>query len=890
VERTYDSLGRPITQQAPDGGVTRRGYDAAGHITSVSDPLGHATHYEYDAAGRPTRVTDARGGQTRSEYDGNGYVTAIIDPVGVRTEFDRDAKGRPTAVRFAGGATSTMAYDGNGRLTSRVDPLGNTTTWAYDATGMLQQVTDALGQTTSYERNEEGSITKITEANGAETRLVNDRFRRMVQQTLPLGQTEDRTYDVSGHLVARTDFAGQTSSFAYDAGNGFLTNRTAEDGTTHAFTYSTAGQITSATNENGTWHYQYDAMGRYSRVTEPDGRQVSYTYDLAGRLTAITTPTGTTRYTYDELDRLTGMTDPLGRVTTWTYDAASRLTGSTHANGTTSEYTYDARGLLAAIAHRDGGGTVLFGEIYTRDLRGRITQVERNDGSRVQYAYNAVGWLTSETVTPAGGGAAQTTSYTYDAVGNRTAVTDASGTRPVTCDANGRLFSDGIYTYTYDDNGNVTRRSSAGETLDFAYDGFGKLVRVTRTGGTGPRAIEYRYDPMGALVARVADGVTEKYLVDRAALFHRVLEESDGGGTVTARNFFGVGPELREVGGAWIVLHGDHLSSTRLVTGPTGGLGSQYDYDAFGNLRAAVADNNPYRFAGERYDAGTGAIDLRARFYWPNAGRFLQMDPAAPDPSDQRTIHRYLYASNDPVNLVDPSGRQFDLGSVLISLSISINMMQSFFKYEAIALFMVFAMAGGLEIFDFPAGGPDGSMESRGGAQAFGLGLAVEVWNFNKVPHGRAAFAYAGVSLPFDILSANVGVGEFYVWESRTPNNYEGAFMAFVFSASYLTQVKSRFPRLPVGVGIQGSFEMFFSPIPSADIDESSPTFATYLQSHGIGLGISAVASYGGRGVGGGIGWSFTDYWIIWAQSEKYCKSTRYNRIFGEQTEFDPPR
>ncbi len=882
IERAYDGLGRVIRQKAPDGSETWRSYDAAGRIATTTDPLGRVTHYEYDAAGRPVKVVDPKGSQALSEYNGNGHLTARVDPTGVRTEYDRDAKGRATAVRLPGGTAVTLHYDGEGNVSQSVDALGNIASWTYDGTGLLQQVTDALSHTTTYTRNEEGSLTGITDASGNRTALLNDRYRRMIGQTLPLGQTESRTYDSNGHLVGRTDFAGAVSTFTYGA-NGLLSGRTAADGTTHAFTYAASGRMTSATNENGTWQYQYDAVGRYTRIIEPNGRDVRYTYDAAGRLTAITTPSGVTSYAYDELGRMVGMLDPAGRQATWAYDAASRLTASAHANGTSTQYTYDARGLLAAVTDRSAGATVLFSETYTRDLNGRITRADRDDGTRTDYVYNGVGWLLSETLTPAGGGAAQVTSYTYDAVGNRLTVTDGAGPRAVVCDANGRLLSDGATTYTYDGNGNVTRRSGAGETLDFAYDGFGKLTGVTRTGGTGPHSIEYRYDPLGALVARVVDGVLETYLVDRVAPFSRVLEEADASGTVTARNFFGPRLETREVGGAWSVLHADHLGSVRLVTGAAGLPGSRYDYDAFGNPRTVVTDSNPYRFAGEVYDAAIGAVNLRARFYWPQAGRFLQMDPAAPDVSDARTLHRYLYAGNDPVSLIDPSGRQFDMVSLMVGISISTDLMGTFYKAEASMLFVVFAMAGGFEIFDFP-GDPDAYMLGRGGVQLAGMGLAYEKWNFVDVPNGQAAFGSSGFSLPFDILSGSVGlITNFKAWEAPTPPGGEGPQMGFSFSASYAYDLKARIPRLPVGVGVAGSIEMSFSVMPSTDADPDSSTYGTSLQSHSIGYGVTASASYGGGGASAGVGWSFANLWLIWAKDGKWCGNTAWNPVFGDQ-------
>ena len=47
----------------------------------------------------------------------------------------------------------------------------------------------------------------------------------------------------------------------------------------------------------------------------------------------------------------------------------------------------------------------------------------------------------------------------------------------------------------------------------------------------------------------------------------------------------------------------------------------------------------------------------RARYYNSLTGRFLGRDPLGGKPIDPKTLHKYLYAGGDPVNRIDPSGR-----------------------------------------------------------------------------------------------------------------------------------------------------------------------------------------------------------------------------------------
>src|SRR5262249_42931266 len=83
-------------------------------------------------------------------------------------------------------------------------------------------------------------------------------------------------------------------------------------------------------------------------------------------------------------------------------------------------------------------------------------------------------------------------------------------------------------------------------------------------------------------------------------------------------------------------------------------------FDAFGNTVASTGSLvNPIGYRGERFDATLGQYDLRARFYDPQTARFAEMDPFAGDVANPITLHRYLYAGDDPVNHLDPTGRDF---------------------------------------------------------------------------------------------------------------------------------------------------------------------------------------------------------------------------------------
>ncbi len=59
---------------------------------------------------------------------------------------------------------------------------------------------------------------------------------------------------------------------------------------------------------------------------------------------------------------------------------------------------------------------------------------------------------------------------------------------------------------------------------------------------------------------------------------------------------------------------------------------------------------NAVSFTGHQFDAATGLVYARARYYDPTIGRFLSQDPEA-------AINPYVYAFDAPLEFTDPTGR-----------------------------------------------------------------------------------------------------------------------------------------------------------------------------------------------------------------------------------------
>jgi RHS repeat-associated protein len=100
----------------------------------------------------------------------------------------------------------------------------------------------------------------------------------------------------------------------------------------------------------------------------------------------------------------------------------------------------------------------------------------------------------------------------------------------------------------------------------------------------------------------------------------------------------------------------DAHGSVRALTDDTGQILSVGHYDAYGIPLATAGTRSNFGYNGEYYDPDLGLIYLRARFYDPTTGRFLNRDPYQGALEDPMSLNSYQFAGADPVNQIDPSG------------------------------------------------------------------------------------------------------------------------------------------------------------------------------------------------------------------------------------------
>jgi RHS repeat-associated protein len=411
---------------------------------------------------------------------------------------------------------------------------------------------------------------------------------------------------------------------------------------------------------SGSTTYTYDTRNRLLTKGSPAGT-LTYTYDPAGNVATIrsSNTNGTSvDYAWDDANRLTSVTDNrAGGVTTSAYTATGRPSTLLQPSGVGATYSYDTRDRVTSLAWARGANPTFGSWSYGFNDRGQRTSVTDVTGRHVAYGYDAVSRLTSETITndPQGAPGNGELSYTLDPAGNRltrSSTLAALGAQSFSYDVNDQLTTD-----SYDANGNTT--SSDGHA--YGYDFENRLI--SKDGG----AVTIVYDGDGNRVAKTVGGVTTKYLVDdlNPTGYLQVLEEVSGGAVQVGYTYGTMVVSQRRVsaGGAMSYYGYDAHGNVTFLTDAAGNVTDTYDYDAWGNVVASTgATPNTRLYVGEELDPDLGLLNLRARQYSPATGRFSTVDPVMGKPMAPLSFNRYLYAASDPVNAVDPTGRESILG------------------------------------------------------------------------------------------------------------------------------------------------------------------------------------------------------------------------------------
>jgi RHS repeat-associated protein len=611
INYTYDTAGNLTSETDAAGNKTTYTYDALGRRLTKVSPRGYAkggkaseftTTYTYDAAGNRLTATDPLGHKRKSTYDANGNVGIVTDANEKQTTYSYDASNQRISVTRADGRIEKTAYDGNGNVLSNTNGLEKTNSYTYNPLDQRASSTDALQRTTSF------------------------------------------SYDGASNLKSTKDPKGRTTTFSYDDADR-LVEMSYSDGTTPAvkYGYDAVGRRTSMSDGTGNSAFSFDSLGRLTSTTTGHGDATSYGYDLAGNETSITYPNGkkVTR-TFDSAERLASVSDWLGNATSFAYDADSNVTAITFPTATTNVDSYSYNRDDQVI-----GATMLKGKTtqasltYTRDNNGQLLSEATTGlpGSAQTFTYDNLNRLTK----------AASGSYAYDKADNPTTVAGTSG---FSYDAANQLLENPSSSFSYDQLGERTGTTpTSGQPTSYGYDQAGRLMSVTKPkeGETPGIEASFTYDGGGLRAAKTVGGLTTYFTWDGTNGLPLLLSED------TMSYIYGpYGLPVERIDGSGVVtlFHHDGQGSTRALTNTGGSLVATYSYDPFGNVTGKTGTASTSLLYDSQYtDAETGLQYLRARHYDSKTAQFISVDPLS-----FVTESRYVYASNNPLNLSDPSG------------------------------------------------------------------------------------------------------------------------------------------------------------------------------------------------------------------------------------------
>ncbi len=512
---TYDTRGNlltssvTLTEPTPDEvETTTFTYGDSAHlgdVTSISDPLGHATTFVYNAYGDVTSATDAIGNKTTMAYNSPvsiGQVLSVVSPKGnvaggtpsqYTTIIERNAFGQPTAVKdplWSSGTPTAhktvTVYDANGNATSTTDGLGKTTTYTYNPAGELLTTTRPDASTLKSEYWPDGSLKTQRDGANAATSYAYNALGQLTSTTDPVNRVTSYVNDLVGNVLNKIDHGGNCGStpfgcttYTYDARNQLKTVAYS-DGTTPGVTYNydALGRRSSMVDGTGTSTWTYDSLGRLVSSTDGASATVGYGYDRANRQTSVVYPgSKTLTRVFNNANQITSISDWLSHTDNFTYDADGHLLTKSGSSGVVATSTYDRAGQLSGVEHTISGWS-LANYTATYDGAGQVNQLATGgyvSEPSVSYSYDQVNRLTG----PSG------TTYGYSNADNPTTV--AGGVTQTFNAANELSTSTakGGTTFNYDTRGNrTTVTPTNGYVTTHAYDQANRLKSVTSTAST----------------------------------------------------------------------------------------------------------------------------------------------------------------------------------------------------------------------------------------------------------------------------------------------------------------------------------------------------------------------------------------------------------------------
>lgn len=677
IENTYDMMDQLLQTRENERITLENTYDDVGNITQeVKNGIAH--QYEYDEMNRKIVEKIENNLLASYEYDACGNQIKIIDPYN---------------------NTKTMSYNGNNMLISEIDTNGNETRYEYDGKDQLIKVENALKRVVEYEYDGNGNmLSKQFEVNPERKAVYTYNGQNLVvSETDEYGYTYSYEYDDFGYMTKKIKPDGTEILYKYD----LLGNQLKEGN--RSFEYDNRNRLKRASVNGYITYFEYDDYDQIIKVTQNNGEVITYEYDKFGNQTKICYDERVINYTYNNNHQILNVEENGKPAADYCYDVKGNV--ASVVRGTLrSEYRYDNKNRIVYMYTTDNGepkatytyaydgeDNVLFETIdeetkaYTYDEMNELKSVQTtgyNGNTIVTYSYDMLGNRTQSTATERG--VEEVTVYSYNKKGQIETISNEIGT------VIGRI--------EYDANGNMDYVYLDGVLSDYQYDEYGQLINLQK----GDVTYHYEYDAQGdriietANVANVMAGweniyetvqneEPSQFAVSEEDVFSKFEEQikkeeivvpTSTGNTFTnfkldktkentevlesgnERYLYGEKERIsRQIGDLSPVYYIQNNMKT-VYAEIWDGLFRILSYDAFG--KTADQSGGGYGHHGEHHDA-SGLIYLRARYYLPDIGQFIQIDSDKGDSKSIESQNLYNYVRNNPIKNKDPTGHRMEV-------------------------------------------------------------------------------------------------------------------------------------------------------------------------------------------------------------------------------------
>ena len=683
-------------------------YDARGDVLRQYEPSHSADPPVWTTFGRDAlgRVTSADGPDGNTTFTYAADQATINDGTGTRT-ITHDAFGRTIQVR-EGNYTTNYEYDILDNLV-RVDGPGSAAdrVFEWNAAGWLVSENHPETGLIQYGTNGIGDRVWQQDADGDRENYTYDAEGRRIGIDRP-GSDNDVHYYYDGDPVP-----GHSAS--YQNASGKLTGMTDATGSTVWPSWDINGRVLEIEQKRGAEYYgtsiSYDSQGNVERIDYPhlgaaSRSEVTYAYNAAGLVIGVSL---NGQPLVDDVHYNPLLTPDLWQYTNGvtvhvpTAESERNRPTEIYTEGATKagsdgdihlSYSYNGRGQVSAI---DFGGR---SDTYTYEsARSFLTSVSYG-GSTIDYYFDADGNMTDR-VSAAfpqlefsrSHSGNRISGCSYSASGN---LLDCEGHEYGYTTNNKVRTADGVAQFTYDGMDRLSETLVFGDDrvlADFHAAPFGRLSRFTGpAGGILAPGEDWIY-AAGQLVATVRHGAGEQvgdtlrlhksggdidltwsdpdqcshaYDVRRStdpsfSSYETLADDltqpsfTDGGAAQNSLDYFYLTDSVSKARVRWYVA--DHRGSTLLVLDDTGEVLANYEYFPFGELKSGSSCTDLEGvYQGALRDPYSDLYDLGVRHHSPGFARFLVPDLLWPDLELPGRWNRYLYAANDPVNMIDVLG------------------------------------------------------------------------------------------------------------------------------------------------------------------------------------------------------------------------------------------